>query len=171
MFSDSDTCIPDSELPTSNINNAFADDLSSILENTYSESLHKTFKNKNSYNNNLCKNKKTEKQCFNVSSNDISSNDVSSNVISIDEIKKDMSHVLQIVNNSVLKMNNSIADLNLKLNKLSEDVDSIKNINVSETPQIIDIVKVHIDDHLNKRFDYFIDVVDKRINFLIKQQK
>lgn len=154
----SDSDVIDSDYP--NNSDIFSDDLSSILEKSYSDSV---FRKKQ-----ICK-QQTVAQLSD--SNSCTNTNTTTNTCDFNEVKSDIVAILNMVNNLVTKTNNALCNMNNKIDKLTSDLDIIAGKVTENTGRqyVDDIAKAHVDNQLDKRLDDLLETLDKHIHDIIKK--
>ena len=164
----SDTFIPDSELPT-NDSDIITDQLSSLLEESCVEP------KKNKINNNKISHDKISHQ----ESSQLITDATYVSKEELDELKIDISQVLKIINKVFIKIDEIDEQLNNKLSKLDERITALEqhvtiktadNNKTNINDDICNFILANIDNQFNKKMDAVLELVDKRCTVITKQQ-
>ena len=146
----SDTFIPDSELPTSSDSDISPDKLSEILEDSHVGPKKKIY-NKNNH---------TQQRVSQIASE-------TSMVTKeeLDDVKIDLSQILRMINNIVKKIDETNIDINKRLDHMSNKIDSLENNNIKTLDNNTNnFIMANIDNEFNKRMDSVLELVDKRFD-------
>ncbi len=160
QLDNSDTFIPDSELPTPTDSDILPDELSEMLEESYVGPKKKMSHKLETRH--CIQDKKRDAQP------DIHTMSVNESVVTkeeLDDVKVDLTHLLRMISNVMKKIDDSHIELNRKIDKISERIDRLEETK----PKTVDdtssgFILANIDNEFNKRMDSVLELVDKRLD-------
>jgi hypothetical protein len=171
-FINSDTFIPDSELPSSD-SNLFTEQMSHMLEfsnmpmkKDNGKSKNNTTNTKNNTKSNITNGKIRKEKIF--PDDDITeiTNATLATKDDVDEVKIDIKQVLRIISNLSNQLTNLEQHVNTKLNELENKINhKLNNLEIDTT-----YIDAQIDNQFNKRMDGLLEIVQDKINTLNKRK-